>query len=150
MVTAMGTYMVTLSPLVQGICEMSRDLQQNELYVTGEQNLFSCDELDKGEVAQFILHKKELAGLLDDSFQGIKVMFGTENDSFVVGNSSMIVSKYQKDDHTAGSLGVIGPVRLNYAKIIPYIEYFTDKISHLISEDSGGDAPEQKPSEKTE
>ena len=43
-----------------------------------------------------------------------------------------------------------GPVRLNYAKIIPYIEYFTDKISHLISEDSGGDAPEQKPSEKTE
>lgn len=101
-------------------------------------------------MAQFILHKKELAGLLDDSFQGIKVMFGTENDSFVVGNSSMIVSKYQKDDHTAGSLGVIGPVRLNYAKIIPYIEYFTDKISHLISEDSGGDAPEQKPSEKTE
>jgi len=135
MVTAMGTYMMTLSPLVQGICEMSKDLQQNELYVTGEQNLFSCDDLDKAEVAKFILHKQELSGLLDDSFQGIKVMFGEEGNDFVIGNSSMIVSKYQKGDHTAGSLGVIGPVRLNYAKVIPYIEYFTEKISHLISEE---------------
>ena len=47
----------------------------------------------------------------------------------------MIVSNYQKGDKTAGSLGIIGPVRLDYAKIIPYIEYFTNKISDLISED---------------
>ncbi len=106
MITAMGTYMMTLSPLVQGICEMSKDLQQNELYMTGEQNLFSCDDLDKAEVAKFMMHKQELSGLLDDSFQGIKVMFGEEGNDFVIGNSSMIVSKYQKGDHTAGSLGV--------------------------------------------
>lgn len=135
MITAMGTYMMTLSPLVQGICEMSKDLQQNELYMTGEQNLFSCDDLDKAEVAKFMMHKQELSGLLDDSFQGIKVMFGEEGNDFVIGNSSMIVSKYQKGNHTAGSLGVIGPMRLNYAKVIPYIEYFTEKISHLISDD---------------
>ena len=143
MVTAMGTYMMTLSPLVQGICEMSKDLQQNELYV-------SCDDLDKAEVAKFILHKQELSGLLDDSFQGIKVMFGEEGNDFVIGNSSMIVSKYQKGDHTAGSLGVIGPVRLNYAKVIPYIEYFTEKISHLISEEDKTPPPELEMIEKSD
>lgn len=142
MITAMGTYMMTLSPLVQGICEMSKDLQQNELYMTGEQNLFSCDDLDKAEVAKLMMHKQELSGLLDDSFQGIKVMFGEEGNDFVIGNSSMIVSKYQKGDHTAGSLGVIGPMRLNYAKVIPYIEYFTEKISHLISDDDDTPPPE--------
>ena len=142
MITAMGTYMMTLSPLVQGICEMSKDLQQNELYMTGEQNLFSCDDLDKAEVAKFMMHKQELSGLLDDSSQGIKVMFGEEGNDFVIGNSSMIVSKYQKGDHTAGSLGVIGPMRLNYAKVIPYIEYFTEKISHLISDDDDTPPPE--------
>ena len=142
MITAMGTYMMTLSPLVQGICEMSKDLQQNELYMTGEQNLFSCDDLDKAEVAKFMMHKQELSGLLDDSFQGIKVMFGEEGNDFVIGNSSMIVSKYQKGDHTACSLGVIGPMRLNYAKVIPYIEYFTEKISHLISDDDDTPPPE--------
>ena len=65
MVTAMGTYMVTLSPLVQGICEMSKDLQRDELIVSGEQNLFSCDDLDKMEVVNFIAHKNELSSLLE-------------------------------------------------------------------------------------
>ena len=35
----------------------------------------------------------------------------------------------------AGALGVIGPMRINYAKIIPYIEYFTQKLTDLISDE---------------
>ena len=91
--------------------------------------------MHQAEVVQFISHKNELHGLLDDSFNGIKVVFGEEGDRFVIGNSSMIVSKYQKGKQAVGSLGIIGPMRLDYAKIIPYIEYFTEKLSHLISEE---------------
>ena len=131
---AMGAYMMTMAPLVQGICELSRDLRQNALTVAGEKNLFSCEDLDKMEVVRFIEHKEELARLLNDSFSGIRVVFGESGDSFVIGNSSMIVSKYRKGDRNVGSLGVIGPMRLNYAKVIPYLEYFTDKITDLISE----------------
>ena len=47
----------------------------------------------------------------------------------------MIVSKYRKGDKEAGSLGIVGPMRLNYSKIIPYIEYFTQKITEVLSED---------------
>ena len=50
----------------------------------------------------------------------------------------MIVSKYQKCGKTAGSLGVIGPVRLDYAKIIPYIDYFTEKLTRFLSEQGDG------------
>ena len=135
MITAVSAYMMALSPLVQGVCEMSRDLQKNKVYVSGEQNLLSCQDLNQAEVVQFISHKNELRGLLDDSFKGIKVVFGEEGDRFVIGNSSMIVSKYQKGEQAVGSLGIIGPMRLDYAKIIPYIEYFTEKLSHLISEE---------------
>ncbi len=138
LVTAVGTYMMALSPLIQGICEMSRDLQKNEVYVTGEQNLLTYRDLDKGEIVQFISHKNELRELLDDSMSGIQVMFGKEGEEFAIGNSSMIVSKYRKGGKTAGSLGVIGPVRLDYAKIIPYIEYFTDKLTRFISDQSEG------------
>jgi heat-inducible transcriptional repressor len=60
-------------------------------------------------------------------------MFG-EDGNFVIGNSSMIVSKYRKGEHNVGSLGVIGPMRLDYAKVIPYIEYFSQKITDLISQ----------------
>ena len=134
-VAAMSAYMVTLSPLVRGLCELSADLRNQEVTMSGEDKLFSCGDLDKMEVVRFIEHKNELTAMLDETFSGIQVKFGSENDSFVIGNSSMIVSKYRKGARDAGSLGVIGPMRVNYKKIIPYIEYLTQKISSLISEE---------------
>lgn len=47
----------------------------------------------------------------------------------------MIVSKIKKGGKTAGSLGVIGPMRINYAKIIPYVEYLSERITEMISDD---------------
>jgi heat-inducible transcriptional repressor len=135
MVAAMSAYMVTLSPLVKGICELSADLQQQELTMSGQENLFSCSDFDKMEVVRFIEHKTELTELLNDTFSGIQVKFGKENDNFVIGNSSMIVSKYRKSGKEAGSLGVIGPMRVDYKKIIPYVEYLTQKISAIMSGD---------------
>ena len=93
---AMSAYMMAMSPLIQGICELSR--------------------------------------LLDDSFSGIRVLFREDKNSFVIGNSSMIVSKFQKGTKNVGSLGIVGPMRLDYAKVIPYIEYFSQKITDMISE----------------
>lgn len=139
LITAMGAYTMTLSPLIQSICELSRDLHSNELHISGEKNLLSCDELDKMEIVNFIERKNEFAELLNDSFSGIQVLFSEENNNFVIGNSSMIVSQYRKGEKNAGSLGIIGPMRLNYAKIIPYIEYFTQKITDLISENDDED-----------
>lgn len=132
---AMGAYMMTLSPLINGVYELSQDLLHKELTIKGERNLLSCSELDKMEIVKFMDSSSELEELLNDSFSGINVIFSEEKDEFVIGNSSMIVSTYQKGNKTAGSLGIIGPVRIDYAKIIPYIEYFTNKISNLISYD---------------
>lgn len=139
LITAMGTYTMTLSPLIQSIYELSRDLNSNEFHISGEKNLLSCDELDKMEIVRFIEKKDDFTDILDSSFNGIQVMFSKERNNFVIGNSSMIVSKYRKGQKNAGSLGIIGPMRLNYAKIIPYIEYFTQKITDLISENDEDD-----------
>jgi len=133
MVAAVSAYMVSLSPLMKGICELSEDLRQQELTVSGSEKLLSCEELDKMEVVRFIEHKNGLTELLEDTFSGIQVKFGSENNTFAIGNSSLIVSKYKKDGKEAGSLGVIGPMRDDYKKIIPYVEYLTDKISYLMS-----------------
>ena len=135
MVTALGAYMVILSPLVKSIYELSADLKQKSVTFSGEENLFSCSDLDKDEIVRFIEHKNELVNMLDDTFNGIQIKFGHENDDFIIGNSSMIVSKYKKGSKTAGSLGIIGPMRIDYAKIIPYVEYFTEKLTLLMSDD---------------
>lgn len=62
MITAVSAYMMALSPLVQGVCEMSRDLQKNKVYVSGEQNLLSCQDLNQAEVVQFISTKMNCVG----------------------------------------------------------------------------------------
>lgn len=141
---AVGAYMMTISPLLQGVCELSRDLRQRALLFRGERNLFSYQDLDRMEIVRLIEHKDELSRLLDDSFSGIRVLFQEDSQSFVIGNSSMIVSKYRKGQKNAGSLGVIGPMRLDYAKVIPYIEYFSQKITDLLSEQSEQDTTQKE------
>lgn len=142
MVTAVSAYMVSLSPLVKGLCELSADLKSEELTMSGEDKLFSHSDLDKMEIVRFIEHKDELAQMLGETFSGIQVKFGAEDDSFAIGNSSLIMSKYKKDGKEAGSLGVIGPMRVDYRKIIPYIEYLTQKISSIMSEEENTAARE--------
>ena len=129
-----------LAPLVQGLYELSRDMMRSELTVNGTRNLLTCNELEPQDIVEFMEHQDVIMPLLNDTFSGIHVMFSDDpkgengQQTFVIGNSSMIVGQYQKDGRTAGRLGLIGPMRLNYAKVIPYLQYFTDKITNLISE----------------
>ncbi len=148
LIAALGAYMVTLSPLVQGLYELSRDMMQQELTVNGTRNLLTCQELDTMDIVQFMEHQDVIMPLLNDTFSGIHVMFseethqaasGAAGQTFVIGNSSMIVGQYHKDGREAGRLGIIGPMRLDYARVIPYLEYITQKLTDLISENKEDD-----------
>ncbi|NLZ45617.1 MAG: heat-inducible transcription repressor HrcA [Clostridiales bacterium] len=132
---AMGTYMMTLSPLIAEIYSMSQEIGGKDVTMSGEKNLLTCKEFDQNEIITFLDNKKEIAKLLDESFSGLHVMFAPEADSFIINNSSLITSSYEKKGKTAGTLGLIGPMRLDYQKFIPYLEYFTNKITQLMSED---------------
>ena len=131
----LGSYMLSLSPLLYTVYEMSNDLMNKDIEMAGESNLLKISDVKTDEVVNFLDNRRELAQLLDESFSGIHVLFGQENEKFVVTNSSLIASNFKKSDKTAGSLGIIGPMRLDYSTVIPYIEYFTQKISGLLSDD---------------
>lgn len=141
LVAAMGTYMVTLAPLLKGICELAEGFKDTDVHVAGEKNLLARQDIDSNQIVKFFEHKDEVVKMLDDSFNDLQVVFG-EDGNFVIENSSMIVSKIKKGGKTAGSLGVIGPMRINYAKIIPYVEYLTERITELISDDEADIQPE--------
>jgi heat-inducible transcriptional repressor len=133
LVSAMGTYMVTLSPLLKGVYELAAGFKEDGVQVKGEKNLLARRDIDAAQLVSFLERKNEISKLLDDSFDNLQVLFG-ENGDFIVNNSSMIMSRFKKDGKVAGALGVLGPMRLDYAKIIPYIKYLTDRISDIISE----------------
>lgn len=131
---AMGAYTITLTPLLKGVTELAKSFKQSDVHVSGERNLITRSDIGADDIARFLEQQQEFARLLDDSFGGLRVLFG-EDDSLVISNSSLIVSPFKKGGKTAGSLSVIGPVRLDYAKIIPYIEYLTGRISAVLDGD---------------
>lgn len=130
---ALGNYMLTLSPLLKAVADLSAELMQQRVDISGERNLLECKEFTGNEIITLIESKNELASLLDDSFSGISVKFGKDSDTFAVTNSSVISASFSKGDRRAGSFSVIGPVRLDYKKIIPYIEYFSAKVTNALS-----------------
>lgn len=132
--TAMGTYMMTLSPLVSEIFKMSKEITQKQISLKGEKNLLQCKEYEKNDIIEFLDNKKEISKLLSDSFSGLHVMFSPEDDEFVIKNSSLITSPYSKDGKQIGTLGLLGPMRLDYAKFIPYLEYFSSRLSETLDE----------------
>ncbi len=132
---AMGSYMMTLSPLLQAVCEMSGDLMRDSIEVKGESNLLTCQEFPMVDVMRFLEKKNEISAIMDNAFSGINIKFGAEQGTFAISNSTFVSASYYKDGKPAGNLGVIGPMRLDYRKVIPYIEYFSNKVTQLLSAD---------------
>lgn len=133
--SALGSYMMMLSPLMKGVAEMSAEMVREKVEVRGEANLITCEQFQGHEIAAILENKNRFTELLNNAFSGINIMFGREDETFVISNSSIITSSFEKDGSKAGSFGVIGPMRLDYKKVIPYLEYFSNKITNLLSSD---------------
>ena len=70
--------------------------------------------------------KEDLIALLDrtETADGVKIFIGTENPLFSLSGSSVVIAPYRdQDQNILGALGVIGPTRLNYARVIPMVDY---------------------------
>ena len=77
----------------------------------------------------------EFGRLLDqtDSGDGVRIFVGAENKLFSLSGSSLIVAPYADSrQHVIGAIGVIGPTHLNYARIIPMVDYTARLIGRLI------------------
>ena len=64
---------------------------------------------------------------------GIQIFIGSENKMFEGAGLSMIVSPYQNmNGNIIGAIGVVGPTRINYARIIPMVDYTAKMIGRII------------------
>ena len=70
---------------------------------------------------------------LADTAEGVQIFIGSDNQLFNMTGCSMIVGSYQdSQEQVLGAIGVIGPTRMNYARIIPMVDYTAKMISRLI------------------
>ena len=79
--------------------------------------------------------KEEMLKLLSltDTAEGVQIFIGADNTLFSLAGCSLIVGPYHNTSETIiGAIGVIGPTRMNYARIIPMVDYTSKLISQLL------------------
>lgn len=110
-----------------------------QLIVHGRANLLddlkAIEDLERIRLLFDDLERKrdliQLLGLAD-SGEGVRIFIGSENKLFSLSGSSVVVSPYRDhDNRIVGVLGVIGPTRLNYARIVPVVDYTARLVTRM-------------------
>ena len=82
--------------------------------------------------------KTKLLELLNDDLEtdGVNVHIGTENVYDELSDLTIIDTSYDLDGSKKGLIGIIGPKRMSYAKLIPVLQYMADVLNEMVSEES--------------
>ena len=115
----------------EGIACWDDASKKNKLIVTGTSKLLddvsAIEQLEDARVLiEKLENKRNLIGILDETQQaeGLQIYIGSENNLFGFTGCSTIISPFRnRDKEIIGAIGVIGPMRINYAKIIPVVDY---------------------------
>jgi len=130
----------------QGIAEWSGERKKSEkrtLIVRGQAHLLdngaAQSDLERIRLLfEDLERKEELIALLDraETAEGVRIFIGAENPLFSLSGSSVVVAPYKDtDQNIIGALGIIGPTRLNYARVIPMVDYTASVIGNMLQMD---------------
>ena len=133
---SVGADAFAMLPFLAGIAELSRDAAQADIRLDGQSNLLGYRELEDNayELMEFLRNGKPLSVLLSSNKDDVHVLIGKENKFRQLEHSSLILARYDVGGEESGTIGVIGPTRLDYAKLIPSVRYLTDLVGRLLTQ----------------
>jgi heat-inducible transcriptional repressor len=113
------------------------------LIVRGRSNLLADAEAQDLERIRTLFddleRKRDIADFLElaEGGEGVRIFIGSENKLFSLSGSSLVVSPYMNADRKIiGAVGVIGPTRLNYGRIVPIVNYTAQLVGRLMTDRS--------------
>ena len=120
------------------------DENSERLIVRGRSHLLGIDaaEEDLARIRSLfddLERKRDIAEFLElaEGGDGVRIFIGSENKLFSLSGSSLVVSPYMNADRKViGAVGVIGPTRLNYGRIVPIVNYTAQLVGKLVSDRS--------------
>lgn len=131
----------------EGLAQWSGEdpVRGRSLIVRGRANLLddpaSGEDLNRvRELFAELERSENLLNVLDTAREadGVRLFIGSENPLFSLSGSAMIVAPYMNGERKiVGALGVIGPTRLNYARVIPMVDYTAQVVGRLLGEARG-------------
>ncbi|MEM6850517.1 MAG: heat-inducible transcriptional repressor HrcA [Pseudomonadota bacterium] len=132
---------LTARLVAAGIAERSEDANRTStLMIRGRANLLEPDApkedlarvrmlFDDLERKQDVIHLLQAAA----DGEGVRVFIGSENPLFSLSGSSVVFAPFRNEkQRVVGVLGVIGPTRLNYGRVVPVVDYTAEAVSRLL------------------
>jgi heat-inducible transcriptional repressor len=124
---------------------LDRDSQGQELLLDGTRQVLNQPELaDIGRVRRLFeafADKARLVALLNQCLRGsgVRVLIG--EDSALTGelDFSLVAAPYGPDDRPLGGLGILGPSRMEYERVVPLVHYLGERLSRALAETFAGD-----------
>ena len=139
MIRDMGANRKFLADTMQVIEDRIAAQDQREVYVGGQANLLNYPEYSDVKKAQNFLAVLESQDTLRRVLgQGgdmeIRIRIGPENELDALKDCSILTATYRMGDNSTGTLGIIGPTRMNYNRVVTVLDFMGRAISQLLSE----------------
>lgn len=130
-----------MNQLMTAALEMGTDTtEQDGVVIAGERNLLQVDDLSANvtslrKLFEIFERRTNLMQLLDNSQHaaGIQIFIGGESGYLPLDECSMITAPYEADGQVVGTLGVIGPTRMAYERVIPIVDVTAKLLSNALS-----------------
>ena len=112
------------------------------LIVRGRANLLKDSEAANdferfGELLNDLERKRDIVEFLElvEEGEGVRIFIGSENKLFSLSGSTLVISPYMgPDEKIIGAIGVIGPTRLNYGRVVPIVDYTAQLVGRMVTE----------------
>ena len=136
----MGAFDYLVSPVIKAVCETISSFDGGELRFEGINRLLSYPEyydMDRLRDMLALFEKKdtllEMLSSEAEAGDGVHVYIGRENLVKVMDNSTLVFKPIIRDDKTIGAIGIIGPTRMDYKRVIATIDSLTKGVAEVLN-----------------
>lgn len=140
-----GIHSEVINSVLDAVAEaIQMDEEDMEIYTSGATNIFKYPELSNSEKASSLIsafeEKKQLADLVantmgDDENTGIQVYIGNETPVQTMKDCSVVTATYELGDGMRGTIGIIGPKRMDYDKVVGTLKTLTTQLDDIFKKD---------------
>lgn len=123
-------------PLLATVSDLCRDAEDTDVMLEGESNFLNHRELEGSalELMDFLNKSEPLNSLIGLSKNEWDVIIGKEAQCRQLENSSIILARYSVGLKEGGVIGLIGPTRIDYSRLIPSVRYLTEIVGSLLTQ----------------
>ena len=123
--------------VLTAFADLVQESAQSQVQLSGQLNLLQHPDYQPERarsLLMFLSHRQQLANMLTAHSGGLRVLIGSESPRPELDGSSIIVTRYTSGSRKGGTLGLIGPLRMDYDHTIPRLEYVAQCVSRLLTD----------------